>query len=223
MRNQENYKYYAKSADTNEISRGTRIFITVAAFLLKILFRPVYHNLHYIPDKNELGEGYFITANHYSNFDPVLLHITIPDYVYWVSKKELFQNKFLAKLFTSLKMIPLDREHTDINAIKTIISYVKENKIIGIFPQGTKVKKNNYEEILPKAGVASICMRYKSTILPVYCDSPYKIFRKNHFYFGAPYCLNPNFKAENRTEQHQILVNEMLRRSYHIVGLSYFE
>ncbi|NLJ94931.1 MAG: 1-acyl-sn-glycerol-3-phosphate acyltransferase [Clostridiaceae bacterium] len=213
--------YYTKSA--SEASFLIKVLIYIVAFLAKILFWPVYHNTHYIPKKEELNESYFVMGNHSSLLDPVLLHLIIPDYVHWVAKKELFNIKILDKILEQARAIPLDRENVDINAMKMIRKLNSENKVIGLFPQGTRVDSDNYQEKLPEAGVASICTRYNVTILPVFCDGPYKLFRKNHFYFSAPFCLNPNIKAENKQERNQILTNEIVRRSYNIVGKSYFE
>ncbi len=210
-----NYRYYGISV--KQKSFFVRFAAFLAAPLMRFLYRPQYHNSHYIPQ----NAGYMLMGNHVSFLDPVLVHLTVPDYVYWVSKKELFQTKFLRNIFRKLEMIPLDRDQVDINAMKTIRNHIKEGNVIGLFPQGTRVDPENYLDYLPQAGVSAICTKYKMMILPVYLDGPYRLFRKNHIYFGAPFCLNPNISASNKQEKNQLLSNEIMRRCYALVGKAY--
>lgn len=215
MKEQQVNKYYGKSA------RGKSFFVRfitkLVAIIARILYRPVYYNLEYIP----LNQSYMLLGNHHSVLDPVLIHVGMPNFVNWVAKEELLNVPIISGILKRFDAIPLDRGEVDLAAMRKIIQYLQEEKIIGIFPQGGRVDWKNYEQVAPQSGVASISTRYKTTILPFYCDGPYKIFRKNKLYFGAPYCLNPNFGNNNKSKKNQELALEIMRQSYKIVNKPY--
>ncbi|HHU54138.1 MAG TPA: 1-acyl-sn-glycerol-3-phosphate acyltransferase [Clostridiaceae bacterium] len=208
--------YYGKNSKNRNLT--VRIITKIVSFLAGIIYRPVYHNIHYIP----LKESYMLFSNHHSILDPVLIHLGMPDFIYWVAKEELFKNPILKFFLNKLEVISLNRDEVDLTAMRQIINHLKSGNNVGLFPQGKRVDKDKYEKVMPQAGVASICTRYKTTILPCYCSGPYKAFRKNHFYFGAPFCLNPKFDNSNKSEKNQELVIEIIRQCYQIIGLSYF-
>ncbi len=216
MNSKSNYQYFGISGKDTD---GFRKFAT---FLLRnfvrIFYRPQYHHLEYIPQDG----GYMVMGNHISLLDPLLVHATIPKYVHWVSKKELFKSKLLKKIFSKLKMIELDRDNIDIAAMKAIRNYIKSDKIVGLFPQGTRVEPEQYLDVLPQAGVSAICTKYNTMILPFYLEGPYRIFRKNHIYFGAPFSLNGNLSFHNKEDKNQTLSNEIMRRVYDIADKEYF-
>lgn len=216
MTNKEKKHNYYGAARKNQ-SFFVRFLFSLVGFLARILYRPTYHNLHYIPRDTH----YMLLGNHISLLDPVVLHLIIPDYVHWVAKEEFFKNKVLAFLFDQLKVVSLNRDRVDIQAMRKIKSHIQNEEIVGIFPQGTRVDPIDYEEILPQAGVASICMKYDCTILPFYVDAPFKLFRKSHIYFGAPFCLNSSLKIDSKKEKRQLLANEIMRRSYSLVDKTY--
>lgn len=205
-------KYYAVNAKKKEPFR--RVIVAVVGFLAKILYRPQYYNQHYIPQE----ESFLLLGNHHSLLDPVLVHLGMPRYVHWVAKKELFEKKFFARIFHKLKVIPLDRKRVDLAAMRMIRKNILNDKITGLFPQGTRVKPDKYQETKAQAGVASICMSYDCTIVPFYCDGPYKLFRKNMIVFGPPYCLNKNLSVHSKNDKKQQMADELLRISYGLVG-----
>jgi len=92
--------------------------------------------------------------------------------VRFMAKKELFF--FGMKQFvTALGAFKVDRGKTDITAIKTAISVLKSGGILGIFPEGTR--NDNDADMQAKAGIAMLCNRTKSTVVPG------RIFQKKRF------------------------------------------
>lgn len=207
--------YYAVNGKKKDLFR--RLVIAIVGFLAKVFFRPQYYNQHYLLEE----KSYMLLGNHHSLLDPVLVHLGVPDYVYWVAKKELFEKRLFSKIFLALKMIPLDRDKVDLNAMRIIRSHIMGKKIIGLFPQGTRVKRDKYQASKAQAGVASICLKYDCKIIPFYCDGPYKLFRKNTIVFGAPFSLNKSLAFASKQERKQELANEILRNSYALNGKPY--
>lgn len=208
--------YYGKNSKGRNLT--VRIITKIVSFLARIIYRPTYHNLQYIP----LQESYMLFSNHHSILDPILLHLGMPKFIYWVAKEELFSNPILKFFLKKLEVISLNRDVVDLTAMRLIIGHLKTGNIVGLFPQGKRVDSNKYEATIPQAGVASICTRYGTTILPCYSPGPYKVFRRNHFYFGPPFCLNPKFSNSKKSEKNQDLAIEIVRQCYQIVGRPYF-
>ena len=117
-----------------------------------------------------------MSANHVHIFDPVILATLTKKQIFFLAKKELFSKKFLAKFFTKLGVIPIDRENTDFKAIKSCFRVIKSGNILGIFPEGTRVKTIDIKNM--KKGVALIALKNKVNILPIHIEGTYKIFSK---------------------------------------------
>jgi len=82
-----------------------------------------------------------------------------------MAKKELFDWIILKDIFSKMGAFPVDRNNADIKAIKESLRVLRNNEILGIFPEGTRNKTDNI--ILPfKEGVASIASKTKSLIVP---------------------------------------------------------
>ena len=82
----------------------------------------------------------------------------------------------MAKFFTKLGVIPIDRENTDLKAIKSCFRVIRSGNILGIFPEGTRVKTIDIKNM--KKGVALIALKNKVNIIPIHIEGTYKIFSK---------------------------------------------
>lgn len=168
------------------------------AIIFKIFYRVELYNTENIPNHNK---NLIICGNHSSNLDPIILAVYFDRPIYWMGKKELFENKILAKILQQLGVFPVDRNHNDLRAVKTSLKILKDNKVLGIFPEGTRAKEINYDEI--KAGIALIAQKTNSEILPVYIDSDFKLFKKIKIYYRKPIKIDKEIKYNN-TELMQI-------------------
>lgn len=158
------------------------------------LLRPVYDVLY--PRKvtgleNIPAEGGFILCiNHISNRDPLFISTRIPRKrrMYFLAKKELFDNKFLKPFVAGLGGIPVDRGHADISAVRNALRVLKEGYGLGIFPQGTRSKDNSPTPML--SGASMIALRGGVPVIPAYIDGPYRLFHHVDIRFGAPLDLS---------------------------------
>lgn len=123
------------------------------------------------------GETLIVASNHIHNFDPVVLAIVFKNRdIHFMAKKELFKPRPLGWLFEKIGTIPVDRNKSDITAIKKAIKILKSNKVLGIFPQGTRIKSE--EDDTSKAGLGMFAIKTDAKIIPVRIESSYKIFSK---------------------------------------------
>lgn len=121
-----------------------------------------------------------LCANHKSNMDPLLLAASFKNQIHFMAKKELFSNKILGYFIDKLGAFPVDRDKADVQSIKKAISILKDNKILGIFPEGTRVQTIDYNSA--KSGVAVIAHRSKAVVIPVYIEGNYIPFKKMKVY-----------------------------------------
>ena len=151
------------------------MFYRFARFLLKIVFKIRYKLV--VHGNTKLPETpLIICANHINLWDPILLAIIFERPIRFMAKKELFDNKFLGFLLNKFGAFPVDRDNVNIKTIKDAIKLVKNNEVLGIFPEGTRVKTVSEENM--KTGVAMIASRAGADVIPVFINSNYKFRSK---------------------------------------------
>ena len=159
---------------------------------MKLVYRPVIIGKENIPTDG----GIVLAGNHTNNFDCLLLITSTKRMVHFLAKKELLDSKF-RWIFKNMGIIPVDRSKKDSNALNKAIESLKENKVIGIFPEGTI---NRTEDVtMPfKFGAVKMCLETNSTMIPFVITGKYKPFRKSvRIEFFKPYKLKNDLEKEN--------------------------
>ncbi len=160
------------------------MFYSVIKVLANIVFRLLYRVRTYGVENVPTDGKFILCSNHANNLDPVFVSMVMPRKISWMAEKELFKYKFIAYLGYKLGAFPVDRSQSDISAIKNALKVLKADKVLGIFPEGTRVKLMNLDTVKP--GVALLSIRSRSPILPVHIESTYKLFSKINIYIGKP-------------------------------------
>ena len=133
-------------------------------------------------------QGYIVCSNHFSNFDVVLLDIYLAKKIYYLAKKELFQNRFIGWIIRGLGGIKIDRSTNDLTAFKNSIKVLKNNKPLGIFPEGTRNKGNEESDMLEaKSGAIVFASKTGVPIIPMAIYRRPKLFRSNKILIGEPF------------------------------------
>ena len=181
-------------------------------FVLNILtvYSKVFYKYEVIGKENIPDEGNIIlAANHKSNLDPIFVASAIKNRkIATIGKKELFNNKILATILNKLYVIPIDRDNPGLSTIKTILKRIKEGYAIGIFPEGTRVKGNEFGEA--KAGLALFAVKGKANVIPISIITNYKIFNKVTIYIDKPISFENYYKEKLSTEEYERLSQDVL-------------
>lgn len=106
-----------------------------------------------------------VAANHVSFWDPVLVGCALQRQIYFMAKEELFKIPIFGKLLTKLGAFPVKRGQGDIAAIRKSLAILKEGKVLGIFPEGTRSKSGEIQEAM--SGIVLIMEKSKAPIVPV--------------------------------------------------------
>lgn len=147
------------------------MFYYVAMFFIRI-----YLNLKFkikiIGKENVLKDGGVIfCSNHLSNYDSILVCSHISRKISYFAKKELFNTKFKNFFMHQLAAFPVDRDGTDMNALKHSIKLLKGGGALGIFAQGTRAKSG--ESIEAKNGVSLFALRSEVPVIPIGITAEY--------------------------------------------------
>ena len=186
--------------------------LRLAQFLLTLPFKILYPTK--IIGKKNLPKGKCIIAsNHTSNLDAVVFALNTWEKKYYLAKKELFKNKFMAFFLKKFGAIKIDRQTSDISAIKNSLKVLKKGKKLVIFPEGTRVNNENMELGEVKQGVSLFAIKAKSQIVPMFILRKPKLFRHNKIFIGKPFSLADFYdkRLDNETlSQATLMVEEKM-------------
>ena len=116
--------------------------------------------------ENAVENGPLIVfANHFSAFDLFALQQVYKNQIYFMAKKELFDTFFVSFFVKGYKAISVDRDANDIGAVKAAMKVLKEGNILGIFPEGTRVRDGSRPDA--KSGLAMLAYKLKVPVQPV--------------------------------------------------------
>lgn len=158
-----------------------------------------------IYDKEKLPKdtGYVLACTHTGWVDILWLGIAVyPTHVHYMAKKELFKTKFLNWLMNGLNAFPVDRDNPGPSAIKMPMRLIKDGKVVGIFPSGTRTK----EDVPLKRGAVTIAMYSKAPIVPAAYVGPNNfkellLRKKPRIIFGEPLSLNEELSRKEALDE----------------------
>lgn len=185
-----------------------RLCYFIGNVVFRIIFRFKVTGKHNIPKEGKV----ILCSNHISDLDPLILGLAIPRNIRFMAKKELFENKFLGGLVNALGAFPVDRKAADLSAIRNSLNVLKNDEVLGIFPEGTRVTEKNIENAKP--GIALISIKAKAPVIPIYIESKYKVFSKIKINIGEPIYFNEYYGKKLKTEDYKILSQEIMKSIY---------
>lgn len=167
------------------IKKPRTLLYSIAKAIAWVLFHTVYPVTVHDRERLFLTGPCILIANHLSGLDPICVaHAVKGEEITYLAKKEVMQGRFSGWLLRSLHAIPVDRHNFDMAAMRACMQALNEDRVLGIFPEGTRYKKGNMEEL--EAGVAILALRSQVPVVPVYIHGKLKPFRRIHCYAGAP-------------------------------------
>lgn len=117
-------------------------------------------------EKNGLP-GFMLCSNHIANLDPVVIVAAIRIKINFMAKESLFRIPVLSQLIRALGAYPVNRASGDVGAIKRTIAQLKDNRSVGIFPQGHRKPGVDPRTTEIRYGAGMIAYRAGCDVLPV--------------------------------------------------------
>lgn len=185
----------------------TKIIKGICFVIAKIIYRTEVEGIENIPE----GEGVIICGNHIHGLDaPLLLALYPKKTICFMAKEELFKNKFLKFLGGLYNVFPVAREKNDTEAVRKALKVIKEKKVLGIYPEGTRNGLAKGEK--PKHGAVNIAIRTGAKIVPFGVTGTFKLFSKVKYRFGEPIDLSGYKENAHDKEVVDILTNELMAK-----------
>lgn len=173
----------------------------IFGLFFKIFFRAEIKGMENVPRSGAM----ILAANHMSNCDPPLLATFLFRPVSYMAKVELFKNPIFGSAIRACHAFPVKRGAADRGAIKAAIEVLREDKCLGLFPEGTRSRNGQMKKA--EAGVGLIAAMTKAPVVPAAIIGTDKVFSKESFFpklkviYGEPLKFNGDKKNKEELEK----------------------
>jgi len=105
-----------------------------------------------------------LLANHQSFLDPMMIGVSCSRQLVYLARKTLFRGYF-GKYITSVGAVPVDQEGVAKEGLKTIITELKQDRAVLVFPEGERCWTGKMQALKP--GISLLINRAPAPIVPV--------------------------------------------------------
>ena len=112
--------------------------------------------------------GYLLAPTHVSHIEPMLISSIFERPIQWMARKEFYQVPVLATALRHLDAFCVNRQGVPVSAIRTAIRLAREERVVGIFPEGGCRKGRHlvFRGGRIKQGICLIATRAQVPIVP---------------------------------------------------------
>lgn len=192
----------SKKRDARWIERGyiqtkDTILKRITRKTIKVFLASLYHIVYRVKKtglENLEGEGYIICSNHINYLDAAAIVLLNKKKIRFVAKSDLYRFPIISFLGHTFDVIPIKRGKNDLASIKMCLKALKNNEILGIFPEGTR--KGIEKNVKVKNGAVFLAEKAKANIVPVGIGGTFKPFSKVYINYGKPIDIT-QFKSDD--------------------------
>ncbi|WP_027408601.1 lysophospholipid acyltransferase family protein [Anoxybacteroides tepidamans] len=174
-------------------------FYSFAKGVVSCVLKPLYRIEVIGAERFPKEGGVLLCANHISNFDPPVVGITAPRPIHFMAKEELFRVPILKTLLPPLNAFPVKRGMSDRQALRTGLDILKQGRVFGIFPEGTRSKDGKLQKGL--SGVGFFALRTDAQVVPCAIIGPYRPLKKLKVVYGEPIAMDELRKQKASPEE----------------------
>jgi 1-acyl-sn-glycerol-3-phosphate acyltransferase len=109
--------------------------------------------------------GLVLCCNHVSALDPIVMCSFFPRPVYFMSKIEIFRNRFVRGILGFVNSFPVNRSGVGRSSIAKAVEVLKAGSVFGIFPEGHRSIDGEIGDT--RRGVGLVAYLGKAPILPI--------------------------------------------------------
>jgi glycerol-3-phosphate dehydrogenase (NAD(P)+) len=141
----------------------------IVYWLTRAIIQPFFHlyfrlsriGREHIPESGPV----IFASNHRSFLDPFILGVCSRRPVYYIAKREIFANPFVAWFVGSLGAFPVNRGAGDGDMLDTAKAILERGGCVLIFPEGTRTRPGALGR--PKRGVGRLALETGAPVVPV--------------------------------------------------------
>ncbi len=167
-------------------------------FWFSLFYRVRIYGRENIPEKG----GFLVCANNISRLDSGLIMIALGPKrnVNFMAREDLFKIPLFGFIIRKLGSFPVKRKKVDGRAVEEALSLVRDGKIVGIFPEGSRNKSSVL--LKPFDNQSMVALKSRAPVLPVAIKGPYKFFRPLEIIIGEPVLFhNENEEKKYKREK----------------------
>ncbi|MEY2879222.1 MAG: hypothetical protein RLZZ15_1602, partial [Verrucomicrobiota bacterium] len=165
--------------------------------------------------------GFLVAANHASHLDPFIVASQLPQQVTFFARKTLWTPGLPSWWLTAVGVIPVDRDGgSDVGALKRVLAALRKEKIIIMFPEGTRSPDGLMQA--PKPGVGLFACKTQVPVVPARIFGSFAAFGKGakiprvgtpvSVVFGAPLAPAVYDAPDAGKERYQIASERIMAR-----------
>ena len=160
-----------------------------------------------------------LAMNHQSFLDPPLAGICCRREIFYLGRKTLFDIPVLGSVLRHLNVIGVDRDGSDMSALKTVIRTIRGGGCTIVFPEGTRTGDGNLQPARPGAGL--IIAKTLAPVVPMRIFGAFDAFprsakfprpRRLTIVIGAPLRFTPADIEGPSREVYQRLSDQVMAR-----------
>jgi 1-acyl-sn-glycerol-3-phosphate acyltransferase len=122
--------------------------------------------------------GFIVAANHASHLDPFIVGQYLPRQVCFFARKTLWKPGFASWWLNSVGVIPVDRDGgSDVGAIKRVLAALNREKVIILFPEGTRSPDGRLQTAKP--GIGLFACRTQVPVVPARIFGSFEAFDRS--------------------------------------------
>jgi 1-acyl-sn-glycerol-3-phosphate acyltransferase len=154
---------------------------------LSVLFYDAFFRGEVAGQENLPATGAFlIAANHQSHLDPPVIGSHVTRQMSFFARKTLWKPGIATWWLDAVGTIPVDRDGgTDVGAIKRVLRALADDKVLILFPEGTRSPDGRLQT--PKPGVGLIVCRTQVPVVPARIFNSFRALgRDGRLHLGTP-------------------------------------
>jgi 1-acyl-sn-glycerol-3-phosphate acyltransferase len=184
-----------------------KIFKFILGPIYKFWYNPKIEGKENIPKDGR----FIIVGNHVHSMDQCNVVISTKRTLFYMAKKEYFDDKKVAWFFKSTGCISVNRQIHDDKAKELAMNVLYDGDALGLFPEGTRNKTDKF--LLPfKFGAVSMAKKTDAYLIPFAVTGDYKFRSKNLVYrFGKPFKVTNMNLSEANNRLHNAISNLMAK------------
>ncbi len=138
----------------------------VVIAILKLFFRLRVEGLENLSQKT----NFIVVANHTSFLDPLVIGAAIPQKIYWLTLRDIYNTFWLRGIMNITEALPTG------SASEKAIYLLTKNKNIGLFPEGSRTYDGKLREF--KRGAALLALKSGRPVVPCAIFGTYEALPK---------------------------------------------
>jgi 1-acyl-sn-glycerol-3-phosphate acyltransferase len=154
-----------------EMTRVYGFFHYLSVLFYDMFFRGEVAGVENLPSSG----AFLIAANHVSHLDPPIVGSFVSRQVCFFARKSLWKPGVAAWWLDAVGTIPVDRDGgQDVSAIKRVLRALADDKVLILFPEGTRSPDGALQT--PKPGVGMIVCRTQVPVVPARISGSFEAF-----------------------------------------------